>query len=227
VMDADVPAFPVAKIAKDAGETIPLLAPLKAAMGIMITLLEVIKDVRKCEEDWETLSNHLANRIGLLQGYLANKPANVELQEMVAEYKGQVQVVRGIEPLARKHKTWYQSIIGVKSDEDKIQESIREMDEAFNTFTMKLQIQVQQGVSQIQVGQELIHEEVIAHRTDHAKSHARILEAHEVQKDMGNTKDCSEETILLNTLSAATFANGDEHDICLKETRVAILEEAR
>ncbi|PVF98144.1 hypothetical protein CPB86DRAFT_389260 [Serendipita vermifera] len=85
--DAVNNAITIAKIAKDTGETIPLLAPLKASMGIVITLLEIVKDVRKCEEDWETLSNYLATRIKLLQDHLANKPANVESQELITEYK--------------------------------------------------------------------------------------------------------------------------------------------
>ncbi|PVG04814.1 hypothetical protein CPB86DRAFT_746923 [Serendipita vermifera] len=240
--DAVNNAITIAKIAKDAGETIPLLAPLKASMGSVITLLEIVKDVRKCEEDWETLSNCLATRIGLLQDRITNKPVNVELQGMIAEYKETLEtVVCNSEPLARKHKTWFQFVVSVKSDEDKIKDSIREMDEAFNTFTTKLQIQMQEGVSRIQVEQELIHEEVVAHRADHAKSYARILEMQDIQNNMNQTVNVlhteqgetrsklteTEETILLNALSAASYANGDEHEVCLKGTRVPILEQAR
>ncbi|PVG04817.1 hypothetical protein CPB86DRAFT_721309, partial [Serendipita vermifera] len=235
-------AITTAKIVKDAGKTIPLLAPLKASMGIVINLLEIVRDARKCEQDWETLSNHFTNRIGLLRDHLANKPTNVELQELIIEYKEALeQVVRRTEPLARKHKIWFQFVASSKNDEDKIKDSIREMDEAFNTFTTKLHLTLQQGFSYIQSGQESIHEEVVAHRADHAKSHARILEVQEMQKNVNQTMNYihteqretrsqlteAEETILLSTLSVASLANGDKHEICLKGTRIPILEEAR
>jgi hypothetical protein len=47
----------------------------------------VIKDAKKCEEEWETLSAHLATRIELVQEQLTEKPASPGLENVVKEYK--------------------------------------------------------------------------------------------------------------------------------------------
>lgn len=59
-------AITVARGSKDAIEVVSILSPLKASMGILITLLENVKDVKRCEEDWIALSYYLADRIGTL-----------------------------------------------------------------------------------------------------------------------------------------------------------------
>jgi hypothetical protein len=41
-------AILVAKVTKDVGESVPVLSPLKASMGIVITLLENLKVSRSC-----------------------------------------------------------------------------------------------------------------------------------------------------------------------------------
>jgi hypothetical protein len=45
------------------------------------------RELKKFEEDWKRLSSHLASRIEMLQTQVANKPASVELQELVSSYK--------------------------------------------------------------------------------------------------------------------------------------------
>jgi hypothetical protein len=97
-------AIMAATVARNAGDTTPLLGPLKGLMGSLITMLENVKvgtiglsaeltiesklkGVKKYEEDWERLSNHLKSKIEMLQAHVQNKPASVELQELILNYK--------------------------------------------------------------------------------------------------------------------------------------------
>ncbi|KAG8851442.1 hypothetical protein FRB91_007891 [Serendipita sp. 411] len=52
-----------ANIVKDACEGAPVLAPLKATAGILITILETIRSVKVNKEDWIRLGEHLSTQI--------------------------------------------------------------------------------------------------------------------------------------------------------------------
>ncbi|PVG02915.1 hypothetical protein CPB86DRAFT_724318, partial [Serendipita vermifera] len=240
--DAINAAIVVAKLARDAGDTSPLLGPLKASMGMLITLLENVKDVRKCEEDWETLSNHLADRISMLYEYIKDKSMTVDLLEIVSNYKEILErVVREIEPLARKHKAWYETTVYAKGDGDRIKDATRDMDEAFNKFTTQFQMQTLLGVAEIQNIQSTVHHELVSHRNDHAQSHARILEVQDGQRGLDQKMDDirteqegvktklteTDEALLLKGLGNADMANGEIHETCMRGTREPILNQIR
>jgi hypothetical protein len=97
-------AIMAATVARNAGDTTPLLGPLKGLMGSLIAMLENVKvgtiglsaelaiefrlkGVKKYEEDWERLSSHIQTKIEMLQAHVQNRPASVELQELISNYK--------------------------------------------------------------------------------------------------------------------------------------------
>ncbi|PVG03920.1 hypothetical protein CPB86DRAFT_849000 [Serendipita vermifera] len=108
-------------------------------------------------------------------------------------------------------------MMSAKDDREKIKNGICDMEEAFERFMTRLQIQ-------IKAGQEATHQELVAHRGDHAKSHTQILEGQQEQKSKLSE---TEEILLLKGLTTAHLANGDIHESCMQGTRVSILEEAR
>ncbi|KAG8797138.1 hypothetical protein FRC16_009188 [Serendipita sp. 398] len=52
-----------AKIIKDASEAAPVLGPLKATAGLVISILETIRDIKTNKEDWIALGEHLSVQI--------------------------------------------------------------------------------------------------------------------------------------------------------------------
>lgn len=90
--------------------------------------------------------------------------------------------------------------MSVKSDREKIKDAVREMEEAFNQFTVGLSclsrwiwltklgyIQTQMQLK-IGIGQEVMHRDLVAHRDDHAKSHAQLLEGQHQLKEEQRSK---------------------------------------
>ncbi|PVF92192.1 hypothetical protein CPB86DRAFT_830154 [Serendipita vermifera] len=253
-------AILAATVARSAGDSTPLLGPLKGLMGSLIGVLENVKGARKFEEDWEELSSALESRIKMLQEYIDNKPASVELQELVSNYKQYVpalcfsssvqyggfnpyrileRVVREVDPLAKRHKIW--SAVSSSNDSAQIRDITRRMDGALKDFTTQLQMRMEEDISHIYSGQQAIEGELMAHRTDHARTHARILEIQEDQRRMEHVMEDmhteqretrsklteAEEVLLLKGLTTAHLANGDNHEVCMKGTRSFILDEAR
>ncbi|PVG00373.1 hypothetical protein CPB86DRAFT_222868, partial [Serendipita vermifera] len=232
-------AIAVAKITKDASEAVPILSPLKASMGILITLLETVKDVRKCEEDWIALSNYLADRIGILHEQITDKHPDPELRELVLDYKEALEgIVKGIQPLARKHKTWYQTLISAKDDADQINGAIRDMEEASNKFLTRLQLETRMGVAQIQINQNAIHEKLKTHWNEHKQRDIGIQENihqldNRIESVQYNQEEAkarlteAEEILLLKGLTTAYLANGDIHELCMEGTRLFVLDKIR
>jgi hypothetical protein len=48
--------------------------------------------------------------------------------------------VHNLGPLAKKHKTWYQSMVSAPNDGDKIRDATREMDEALTGFMVSFSL---------------------------------------------------------------------------------------
>ncbi|PVF91284.1 hypothetical protein CPB86DRAFT_361534 [Serendipita vermifera] len=115
------------------------------------------------------------------------------------------------------------------------------MDDALKDFTTQLQMRMEEGISHIHSEQQAVQEELTAHRTDHARTHARVLEIqeeqhrvdhmikeiHAEQKEISLKLTEAEQITLLKGLTTARLANGDNHDTCMKGTRSFILDEAR
>jgi hypothetical protein len=57
------------------------------ACNWVLSVLSLKKDAKKCEEEWETLSTHLATRIELVQEQLAEKQEILGLGKVVNDYK--------------------------------------------------------------------------------------------------------------------------------------------
>jgi hypothetical protein len=56
-------------------------------------------------------------------------------------------IVREIEPLARKHKTWFRATISARGDGDRIREAARTMDEALKKFSVRITVRYDDTVA--------------------------------------------------------------------------------
>ncbi|CAG8694112.1 4860_t:CDS:2, partial [Acaulospora colombiana] len=96
-------ALLIAKVTKDANESLPVLNPLKATMGSVIILLENMKvnglysqslyetlnseqKVRRNKEDWKFLAEILQKRMQSVQEAVDGKPASAALHDLVSKY---------------------------------------------------------------------------------------------------------------------------------------------
>ncbi|PVF92284.1 hypothetical protein CPB86DRAFT_196949 [Serendipita vermifera] len=75
------------KIIKDAIEVVSPLYPLKGSLGMVITLLEIVKDARRCEEEWELWATSFTDRIGMLHEYITSKQSHFGLHRPVVDYQ--------------------------------------------------------------------------------------------------------------------------------------------
>ncbi|KAG8846214.1 hypothetical protein FRB91_001068, partial [Serendipita sp. 411] len=73
-----------AKIVKDGVEIVPVLAPLKGAVGIVITILETVRTITTNKEDWATLGRRLSMQIQSMQDKLSRCPIPHSTQLLLA-----------------------------------------------------------------------------------------------------------------------------------------------
>ncbi|PVG02919.1 hypothetical protein CPB86DRAFT_486423 [Serendipita vermifera] len=236
-------AIAAAQVTRDAGDSVPLLTPLKASMSGLVNFLETVKDVKRFKEEWQALSKLLGDRIMMLQEQTKDTPATDELREMVLTYQRSLQdIIQEIQPFAIKHKNWLQAAIATKDDMERIKRATQRLDDASQEFSIQLQMHVSKGISDIQ---STVRQESETRRVEHSQSLAHILDLREGQQildskvtNLGENLNSdqrevktklteAEETLLLKSLETAHMANGDLHDSCMIGTREKILEEAR
>ncbi|PVF98472.1 hypothetical protein CPB86DRAFT_784708 [Serendipita vermifera] len=229
-----------ANLTKDASRAIAVLAPLEASMGMLITLLESIKDVRTNEENWGSLVTNISARIDLIRNTLKDKPYNTTVHDLVFNYSVELDnILVDLNSVSKNYRTW--APVRAKNDAEKIKDAEKRMDEAFKRFESGLQLIIGTGIEALQTGHDGIVQTLVSHSNDHAQSHSRILQLHKQhqsmsnqleniqakQKETGSQITESEEINLIKGVNTASLANGGIHRICMKGTRLAILEEAR
>ncbi|CAG8620682.1 3261_t:CDS:2, partial [Acaulospora colombiana] len=219
-------AILAANVTKNASEMIAVLGPLKTSMGMLISLLESIKEVQTNEDNWESLVTNISAKVDLVRNMLKDKPESAAVHDLVFDYSG----------IPKKHRAW--PPIKANNDAQKIKEAEKQMNEAFDRFKA---IIIGTGIEALQNGHNDIIQTLASHSNDHAQSHARILQLHQQQQDMNDQLEDiqskqketisqlteAEEINLIKGVSTASLANGGIHQICMQGTRLTVLEEAR
>ncbi|KAG8839592.1 hypothetical protein FRB91_006912, partial [Serendipita sp. 411] len=62
------------KLVNDASEAAPVLDPLKVTAGLLITILETIRDVKSSKKDWIAFGEHLSVQIKDIHDDLSRCP---------------------------------------------------------------------------------------------------------------------------------------------------------
>ncbi|PVF93549.1 hypothetical protein CPB86DRAFT_790004 [Serendipita vermifera] len=208
----------VAKVTKDIGETLPVLAPLKGAMGVLITILENAKKSKTNADDWEILATEIKGRLESIQDALKDKTPSSPLQALVTRYSKSLEDILGeLNPRADAKKGSIGSILGflaANAETERINDVKRKMGDAYSRFAVELNILTQTNVEDVQEGQKDLHQSI-------ASNHAQTLQEHH------NTRKQIDEIEVVNLLkgvSTAYLANGGIHKRCMKETRHSVLE---
>ncbi|PVF94573.1 hypothetical protein CPB86DRAFT_828491, partial [Serendipita vermifera] len=198
----------VAKVTKDIRETLPVLAPLKGAMGVLITILENVKKAKTNTGDWEAMAKEIKSRLESIQDALKDKTPSPPLQTLVTRYSKSLEgILSELNPLSNTKKGSMGLMLGflaANTESERINDARRKMGDAYSQFTMELNLLTQINVEEIHGNQKDIHQE---------------------QLDTRKQIDEIEAVNLLKGVATAYLANGGIHKRCMKETRRSVLEE--
>ncbi|KAG8848378.1 hypothetical protein FRC20_002546 [Serendipita sp. 405] len=142
-----------AKLIKDASEADPLLGPLKVTAGLVVTILETIRDVKTNKEDWATLGEHLSAQIKDIHDDLSRCPTphSTELLLVVNTYEQKLGNVLAKIRLTRS-RGWFERYSNSRMDKEEIATLRRDVDACWKDFMRKLTVQVHEATRRIEEG---------------------------------------------------------------------------
>ncbi|KAG8849605.1 hypothetical protein FRB91_009742 [Serendipita sp. 411] len=146
-----------AKVVKDASEVVPVLAPLKGAVGIVITILETIRGVKTNKEDWATLGKHLSIQIKGIQEDLSRCPIphSTTLLLAVNRYEQKLEEI-----LARVRLSascgWVERHWRYRTDKEEIVELNRDMEITWKDFMREIAIQTHEIAHRVELSVDVI-----------------------------------------------------------------------
>ncbi|KAG8820506.1 hypothetical protein FRC19_008802 [Serendipita sp. 401] len=210
-----------AKVVKDAAEVVPVLAPLKGAVGIVITILETIRGVKTNKEDWATLGKHLSIQIEGIRDDLSRCPIphSTTLLRAVNRYE---QNLDGI--LARVHRSadfgWLERHWRHRMDKEEIVELNRDMEILWKDFMREISVQTHEIAHRVEKDVNKIEKDM--NRVEKGVNQVE-MGVNRVEISVGAIDDDSH----INKLVPLLSATGDDHTTCLDGTRIAVLDPIR
>ncbi|PVF94547.1 hypothetical protein CPB86DRAFT_636821, partial [Serendipita vermifera] len=192
-------AIVVAKMVKDNSEINPVLRPLKAPLGRLVSVLEAIRTSRQNKESWTALVERIQNHIKVISEQVAALDSNDDLQRSLDKYKqGLEEAITGID-VSITDQSKLKGIFRSRQIAERIQTLDRELKDHFDRFMAILSIQIHDNLKSL-----------------------RLENAERVQQ-----RNVADEIHLIKELPSAHLANGGIHQLCMEGTRLAVLEEAR
>ncbi|KAG8836889.1 hypothetical protein FRC18_010515 [Serendipita sp. 400] len=189
-----------AKLIKDASEAAAVLGPLKVTAGLVITILETIRDVKTNKEDWVTLGEHLSNQIKDIHDDLSRCPTapSTELLLVVNTYEQKLGNI-----LAKVRLTTgrgrFERYLHSRMDKEEIGTLRRDVDTCWKDFMRKITVQVHEAAHRIEEG----------------------------VKNVETSVDAIGDTSYIAKLVPFPSATGADHNTCLTGTRTEVLDYVR
>ncbi|KAG8837169.1 hypothetical protein FRC18_009893 [Serendipita sp. 400] len=206
-----------AKIVKDASECAPVLAPLKGVAGIVITILETVRDMKTNKEDWITLVENLSIQIKGMQDNLSRCPTphSTSLLLAVNSYEQKLRNVLSNVRLASARGP-AGGIFRHRTDKEEILQFNRDLKICWNDFIREISIQTHETVYRVEKDVNKVEKSVNQVEKDvHRIKHG----VNRVEMSMDTMGDESQ----ISKLTPVPGATGEDHDICLYGTRAAVL----
>ncbi|KAG8817772.1 hypothetical protein FRC18_000362 [Serendipita sp. 400] len=197
-----------AKIVKDASEAAPVLGPLKATAGLVITILETIRDVKTNKEDWVTLGEHLSVQIKDIHDDLSRcstPHSSTELLLVVNTYEqklgnilAKIRLIRG--------RGRFERYLNSRADKEEIATLRRDVDTCWKDFMRKITVQVHEVAHRIEGGVKSVEKDV---------------------KNVEKSVNAIGDTSYITRLVPLPSATGVDHSTCLTGTRTGVLDYIR
>ncbi|KAG8861292.1 hypothetical protein FRB91_009203 [Serendipita sp. 411] len=193
-----------AKIIKDASEAAPVLGPLKATAGLVITILETIRDIKTNKEDWITLGEHLLVQIKDIHDDLSrcSTPHSTELLLMVHTYEQKLgNILAKIRLIGGRGR--FERYLNSRSDKEEIATLRRDVDTCWKDFMRKITVQVHEVAHRIEKGVKSVENDV---------------------RNVEKSVDAIGDTSYITRLVPLPSATGVDHSTCLTGTRTGVLD---
>ncbi|KAG8786168.1 hypothetical protein FRB91_001774, partial [Serendipita sp. 411] len=210
-----------AKLVNDASEAAPGLDPLKVIAGLLITILETIRDVKTSKKDWAAFGEHLSVQIKDIYDDLSRCPTphSTELLVVLNTYEQKLENVLEKVRLTKgrgKFERWLNS----RTDKEEIATLRRDVDTCWKDYMRKIIVQLHEAAYQIDEGVENVEKDTKPVEKD----------VKNVERDVKNVEasvDAIDDTSYLAKLVTLPSATGADHSTCLTGTRTGVLDYIR
>ncbi|KAG8796542.1 hypothetical protein FRB91_003698 [Serendipita sp. 411] len=220
-----------AKVVKDASECGPVLAPLKGVAGIVITILETVRDMKTNKEDWTTLVEHLSIQIKGMQDNLSRCPTphSTSLLLAVNSYEQKLRNVLSNVRLASARGP-AGGIFRHRINKEEILQFNRDLKIFWNDFIREISIQTHETVYRVEKDVNKVERDVekVEKSVNRVQYGVKRVEkdVHKIKHGVNRVEmsmDAMGDESHISKLTPVLGATGEDHDICLYGTRTAVL----
>ncbi|KAG8785165.1 hypothetical protein FRC16_001995 [Serendipita sp. 398] len=217
-----------AKIVKDASEAAPVLGPFKATAGLVITILETIRDVKTNKKDWITLGEHLSIQIKDIHDDLSrcSTPHSTELLLVVNTYEQKLEDVLAKIRLTRGRGR-FERYLNSRTDKEEIATLRRDVDTCWKDFMRKITLQVLEAAHRIEERVKSVGEDMTNVGKDLKSVGKDVKNVEKGVQKVETSVDAIGDTSYFTKLVPLPSATGADHNTCLAGTRTGVLDYIR
>ncbi|PVF92710.1 hypothetical protein CPB86DRAFT_819401 [Serendipita vermifera] len=222
-----------AKLIKEASEVAPLLGPLKASMGVLITVLEDLRTSRKNKEIWIGLLEQLHEQIENIFHQMARLQRNDELDESIRKFERSLnKAFKEMESAAIDQKNGFKILFLSRSVSDQIQAVTSKLQYACSTLQLELLVQIQsyahetrESVKGHAVDDIVLHAEtqniILEHRREDELRHVETQEAIKTDRDEDNARHAELCEAILAHRIEDTLRHTEIRDVILSQSSLS------
>ncbi|KAG8835384.1 hypothetical protein FRC18_000592 [Serendipita sp. 400] len=230
-----------ARLVKDAAEVAPILAPLKGAVGIVITILETIRGVKTNKKDWATLSERLSTQTNGMRDNLSRCPTPHSTQLLLAVNSYEQKLRNALTRVLLATCGPIEGVLRQRTDKEEIAELNRDVEIYWEELIREISVQthetahriemntsriedsvsrVEEDVNRIERGMKRVENGVVGVERDVNRMRNGVMRVEMSMEAIGDNSHIKE-------LMPLVSATGEDHEICLHGTRTTVLRPIR